>query len=115
MTSRPLGMPWTDPAHSAGSLPAEVRTDACTVVRSRPADATKCVVVFAPDIVEDSHPIRDSLNLRSHPGGSRIHAFLTHFFLYQFPRIRRKRYSASTAPAQQIKRLDQSPHRGRAR
>jgi hypothetical protein len=115
MTSRALSVLWIGPAHPTSVSLSEIRTDACTVVRSRPADATKCVDVFAPDIVGDSLPTWDSLNLRSHRGGSRINAFLTHFFLYQFPRIRRKRYSASTAPVQQIKRLDQSPHRGRAR
>jgi hypothetical protein len=115
MTSRALSVLWIGPVHSTKVPSIETQKDACTVVRSRPANATKCVHVFAPDIVEDSLPTRDSINPRSHPGGSRIAAFLTHFFLCQFPRIRRKRYSASTAPVQQIKRLDQSPHRGRAR
>lgn len=117
MTSRQLGVPWTDPAHSAGSLPIEVQTDACTVMCSRRADATRCADVIAPDIaaLEDSSPARDSFNLCSRPAGSGISAFLTLFFYSHFPWIRRKRYSASTAPVQHVERLDQSPHRGRAR
>ena len=67
MTSRALSVLWIGPVHSTNVPLSEMQKDACTVVRSRPTDAIKCIAAFAPDIVafEDSPFKRDGLNLCS--------------------------------------------------